>query len=89
MLPMFDKKRAVGSIMSMRGKKPAVEVASEVEAPGSEMDEGLKAACEDLLGAIERKSVMDMAKAFQAAFLACEEEPHVEGEHIGEEEQGE
>lgn len=65
MLPMFDKKKMVGAVIARRGKQD-IHTNTEVEAPGS--NEGLKSACEDILGAIESKSPMDLAKAMRAAF---------------------
>lgn len=71
--------------MSRRGKGPDVEVASEVEAPDSQMDPALKEAAADILRAIETKSVMDLAKAIKAAYEICdssqeEQEPQMEGQ---------
>ncbi len=80
MLPFLQPKRAVSVIVSKRGKTPDVEVNPEVEAPGSDLDPGLKEAMEDFLRAYEQKSPIDMAKAFQAAFDCCESYPHEENE---------
>lgn len=74
--------------MSKRGK-PDMEANSEVEAPGSDINPGLKSAAEDILRAIESKSPIDLAKAIEAAFNACDSEPHEEGPHTNEEESGE
>ncbi len=86
MLPMFAPKKIVSVISARRGK-PDVDVAAEVEAPGSEMDPGLKAAAEDLLSGMQNKSVMDIAKALRAAFEVCDAMPHEEGPHLNEEEE--
>lgn len=74
MLPMFDHKKIVSVIAARKGK-PDVEINTEVEAPGSDMDPGLKAAAEDMLRAFESRSVMDMAKALKAAYECCEASP--------------
>jgi len=85
MLPMFEPKKVVSVISARRGK-PDVEVSAEVEAPGSEIDPGLKEAAEDMLRAFQDKSVLGMAMALKAAFECCDAAPHVEGEHIEGEE---
>lgn len=71
MLPFLNSKKTVTAIIAKRGKS-SVEVKPEVEAHGNEMDPGLKTAMEDLLRAIEEKSVIDMGKAFQAAMECAE-----------------
>lgn len=71
MLPFLDKDRAVGLIVSKRGNKE-MEVAPEVKAPGSELDPGLEAAAEDLLRAINEKSVLGIAHALKSAWEICE-----------------
>lgn len=72
MLPFLDKKKTVSVIMAKRGKSPDIEVNSEMEAPGQEIDPVLKEAATDILRAIETKSVIDLAKALEAAYEACE-----------------
>lgn len=85
MLPFLDKKKIAGAILTKRGKAD-VQVAPEVEAPDSDMDAGLKECAEDILRAIEHKSVMDLAMALHAFFEMADAMPHVEGEHEGEDE---
>lgn len=87
MLPFLEPKKTVSVIMSRRGKSPDVEVNPEVEAPDSEIDSNLKAAAEDMLRALESKSVIDLAKSLKAAFEICDASPHAEGEHTNEEEE--
>lgn len=82
MLPWLEKKKSVTVYKSTKGKSPDMEMNSEVEAPDSEMDEGLKEAAEDILRAINSKSAMDLAKAIKSAFEICDSYPHEEGEHI-------
>lgn len=79
MLPFLEPKKIVSVISSRRGKNPDIEVNAEVEAPGQEMDAGLKAAAEDLLRALDTRSAIDLAKAFRAAFEICDAYPHQEG----------
>lgn len=81
MLPMFEPKKIVSVISSKRGK-PDLDVAAEVEAPGSKMDPGLKEAAEDLMRGLESKSVMDIASALKAAFECLEAAPHEEASQV-------
>jgi hypothetical protein len=85
MLPFLQGRKISSIIAERRGKPPGIEVAPETEAPGQEMDGPLKTAAEDLLRAIDSKSVLDIAKALKAAFEHLDAEPHVEGEHLGDE----
>jgi hypothetical protein len=83
MLPFLAPKKMVSIIAARRGK-PGVEVASEQEAPGAEMHPGLKAAAEDILRAVEHKSVLDLASALQAAYEICGQGYEEESEEAGE-----
>ena len=50
--------------------------------PDNEADyDGLEAAAQDVLDAMESKNVKHLAAALRAAFELCDEEPHVEGPH--------
>lgn len=71
MLPFMDRKKIVSTISSRRGKTPDIAMNTEIEAPDSEMDPGLKNAAEDVLRAIETKSPMDLAKALRMVYEAC------------------
>lgn len=82
MLPFLDKKKAVSVLLARRGKSPDIEVANETEVGDSDIDPGLKEAAEDILRAIQTKSVIDLAKALKAAFTVADSMPHEEGEHI-------
>lgn len=79
MLPMFEPKKMASVISSKRGK-PDLDVAVEVEIPGSEIDPGLQEAAEDIMRAIESKSVIDLAKAIKSAIECVDsaEEPSME-----------
>jgi alcohol dehydrogenase YqhD (iron-dependent ADH family) len=83
MLPFLNSKKIVSVIAARKGK-PGVEVSPEVEGPGEGIDAGLKEAATDLLSAIERKSVIDLAKALQAAFEICGDMPEDESPVMGE-----
>lgn len=70
MLPFLEPKKTISVIMARRGKKD-LETAPEMEAPGSSMNPALKSAAEDVMRALESKSVIDLGKAMQAAYDAC------------------
>lgn len=80
-LPFFDHKKTVSIIIAQRGK-PSVEVTPEVEMGDDKVDPGLKSAAEDVLSAIQSKSVVDLAKALRAAWEVCE---NYEPEEMGDE----
>jgi hypothetical protein len=61
-----------------------VEVKKRDSDDGAEYD-GLHAAAEDLLAAIESKDAKALALAIRAAFEICDSEPHDEGSHTNEE----
>lgn len=46
-------------------------------------DQGLEAACEDILMAISSKDAEHLSHALRAAFDILDSEPHVEGPHEG------
>jgi hypothetical protein len=75
-LPFQDKKK-VGAFLS---KKVVQTSAPEVEGP--HLEEGMKAAAEDLIHAVHNKDIEAVAAALRAAFEIADSEPHVEGEHI-------
>jgi hypothetical protein len=66
MLPFMDSKKTASSIISMRNGK-STDTASEVD-HSSDQDPGLSACAEDLLHAIQTKSVSGIADALKAAF---------------------
>lgn len=47
---------------------------------------GLMSAASDLLSALESKNIKGITAALQAAFEIMDASPHVEGEHLGDEE---
>lgn len=86
MLPFLDQKKIGGLIIARKGKSDIHDAAAEVEHSEGGMDPALKEAAEDVLRAVEQKSVLDLAKALDAFFEIRDAMPHVEGEHeeIGE-----
>lgn len=47
-----------------------------------ESKEGLKAAAEDILAAVEKKDVSGLVSALEAFFYMCDEMPHEEGGEV-------
>lgn len=78
MLPFLDKKKIVSVIVNKRGRD-IHDVKPEIS---KDVNPKLESACEDILLAIDDKSVIDLASAIKAAFQALDSEPHVEGEHL-------
>jgi hypothetical protein len=74
MLPFLDKKKVTQLIVNRKNGKD-VELNPEM---GGD-DDGLKAAAEDILRALESKSASDLAQAFKSAFQICDAMPHDEG----------
>lgn len=85
MLPFLEPKKMTSVIIARRGK-PDLETAPEVDMSQDKMDPAMKAAAEDVMRAIEGKSVHDLARALQSAFEICDSMPHEEGPHFEEEE---
>ena len=78
MLPFLDKNRAAGVIMERIGKR-SLEAKSEQES-GNGMNPDMKEAAEDVMRAMQEKSVIDLAYALHAFFMICESLPHEENE---------
>lgn len=81
-LPFLDKKRLASTIMERRGM--SATTTPETETGGGEHP--LKDGAVQLLAAIERKSPIDVARAFEALFEQCEQTPHEEYEDASESE---
>lgn len=79
MLPFLEPKKTVSIIIARRGK-PDLESQPEVEAGEDKIHPDLKEAAEDVMRAIQSKSVIDLAKALQSAFQICDAMPHDEDE---------
>lgn len=70
----------------MRNKEASISAPSTIEkrTPDEESEyDALESAAEDLCHAIEAKDYKGIAAALRAAFQLADEEPHVEGEHLG------
>jgi len=70
MLPYLMPKKASTTVMVHKAEDKG-ESSSELEA-----------IAEDLLRAVAAKDSKAVAAALEAAFYACDSEPHVEGEHL-------
>jgi len=78
-VPFFNDKKIAQGIMERRHK--GVEVTPEVEAPSNEpKDVAYEICVEDLLRAIQQKSISDLGKAIKAIFEHLETMPHEEYE---------
>lgn len=75
-------------IGSLGPKKPMDKMAADMEEEKSESGEEYEIA-QDVLDAIAKKDKVLLAEALEAAFNYFDAQPHKEGEHIGEEEEGE
>lgn len=91
MLPFLDRKKAVGVIIARRGKDDLHDVKAEVVAPHDDsQDPAMHAAAEDVLRAIDQRSVLKLASALKNAFQIAdrdttdEEQPHIEHPDRGE-----
>lgn len=62
------------------------EVKPEMEMGEDKVHPELKEAAEDILRAIQNKSVIDLARALEMAFYVCDSYPHEEGSHMEDEE---
>lgn len=80
MLPWLEPKKMSSVIIQRRGKSDLHDAATEVPADKSNHNQSLETACEDLLKAIDERSVLSMTKAFKDAFDALESQPHEEYE---------
>jgi hypothetical protein len=72
MLPFLEPKRI--ATMLLKKKNPDRDVNVSMEHGGSVSDDDMQfhACAEDILGAVERKSVMDLARALKAFCEICQ-----------------
>lgn len=92
MLPFLDKKKAVGVIISRRGKEDLQNVKSEMIAPNDDsQDPAMHAAAEDVLRAIDQRSVIKLAAALKNAFVIADRDDQEDPaeEHIEHPDRGE
>lgn len=84
MLPYLKPKSSSGLIIATR--KP--DGTNEAEGMEGEEDQGLSMAAADLIRAVHAKDEAATASALRAAFELLDSEPHQEGEHTNEQEEG-
>jgi hypothetical protein len=82
MLPFLNPK-SMPTVM-IAARKPSGEI-KDLHEEG-EHDPGFMAAAEDLISAIHAKDAKGVAEALKSAFELSDAMPHVEGEHINEDE---
>ena len=81
MLPFLQKRRSAGLIVETR--KADGDKTQAPETPeGGEEDQGLIAAAEAAIRAINAKDSNALAKAWRDGFEILESQPHIEAEHI-------
>jgi hypothetical protein len=90
MLPFLEKNKnkMISTLMDGRGNR-AEAAPDHTATQDDNYNHDLERAATALLGAIERKSLPDLMKAFQDCFQACESAPHEEGPHTEESEEAE
>lgn len=90
MLPFLEPKKITSVIIARRGK-PDLESHPEMDMTSEDDDNdlpmGMESAAEDVMRALDKRSVKDLAKSLHAAFELYDSMPHQEGPH--EEEYGE
>lgn len=70
----MDKRKAGGSVIQKIMKRGQMQDLPEEQ----ETNEGLHAACEEILAAVEAKDASALMSALQSAFEIMEEMPHEE-----------
>jgi hypothetical protein len=76
-----DPRKKIATILMARMNKDGKETASNM-LPEEDVDadgEGLKAAAEDIIRAMDSKSAMALADAMKSFFMMCDAMPHAEG----------
>ncbi len=81
MLPFLKNKQYKNASLVIQERRPD----SEDSALEKDDDAALHAAAQDILRAVESKDYKHLALALRAAFQIIDSEPHVEGEHMGDE----
>lgn len=74
----------IGPKKPMEKEMPEMDESEEMGESGQEYE-----IAQDVLDAIAKKDKVLLAEALEAAFNYFDAQPHKEGEHIGEEEEGE
>lgn len=76
MLPFLNKNYKQSGVI-VHDRKP-----DEKPEEKDQEDQGLMACMQDLKKALESGDMKAASVAFKAAFQSCDEQPHVEGEHV-------
>ena len=85
MLPFLNRNQIADNIIERRHK--SLHAKPEIESPTNEpKDIKYETLAEDVLRAIQEKSVKDLANSLAEVFHYLEEQPHEEGPHIKEKE---
>jgi hypothetical protein len=85
-LPFLKKKQSGIAGISMEYRKPDADGEGHHDKEDNK-DDGLQAAADDIIACVNQNDKVGLAKALRAAFEILDSEPHVEGEHIEEEEE--
>lgn len=88
MLP-FLKKPQTSSIIIKRMGQPDTKAMPEKDMSNDAISDDMRQCAEQLMRAIESKSVVELAHAMKAMCQMIDMEPHIEGPHSDEEEEGE
>ncbi len=76
MLPFLNAKKISSVILARKGKPDLHDTKMEMDAPseseGSDEDAALESAAEDLLNALDSRSIKGIAEALRAAHSICE-----------------
>ena len=81
---LIGKMKPSKDIQNKHGLKMDKE--EDLEGESESTDEGLVVAAEEILSAVEAKDANMLAESLKAFFDMCDEMPHMEGEHVEEEE---
>lgn len=85
MLPFLKNKTKNGTGIVERLHRPEDSYKQQQTEETSTDSNDLEICAIDILKAIKTNDIKGLADAIKAAFEICDSQPHVEGEHIGEE----
>ena len=80
MLPFLKPKAQAAGIMTIERKPDSTD--------GESHDDGIDACSHDLIESVHSKNIKAVSAAIKAAFELLDSEPHEEGPHTNEEEEG-
>lgn len=85
----MEKPNALAIVLQKRGKEAGPMMHDEEEADEEKgYDEELHVVAQDLISAMKAGDVKGVAEALRASHDICDSEPHEEGEHEDEGEEG-